>query len=110
MNPRRPWFTVMTVKDANHPGSRWGRLDAASLGKVVVRPVTSEGWLALAAFVLAWVVAALMIWVWGFRSGAFSLAFAILATVLVAGVVIASFVRLVMIRMMEPPPSDSQSR
>ena len=103
MSARRPWFAVMTVKDANRPGSRWVRLDAASLGKVVVRPITAEGWAVLGTFVLAWIAATLVIWVWGFRSGAFSLAFAIFATVLVAGIVIASFIRLIMIRMTEPP-------
>jgi hypothetical protein len=99
----------MTAKDANQPGSQWARLDAASLGKVVVRPITSEGWLSLAVFVAVWIVATLVIWVWGFRSGAFSLAFAIFATVLVAGIVVASFVRLVIIRMAVSPP-DAQSR
>ena len=106
MNPRRPWFAVMTAKDANRPGSQWARLDAASLGKVVVRPVTSAGWLSLAAFIVVWIAATLVIWVWGFRSGAFSLAFAILATALVAGIVIATFIRFVVIRMTGLPPQD----
>ena len=106
MNPRRPWFTVMAAKDANQPGSQWARLDAASLGKVVVRPVTSAGWLSLAAFVVVWIAATLVIWVFGFRSGEFSLAFAILATVLVAGIVIATFIRFVVIRMTGLPPQD----
>jgi hypothetical protein len=90
MIARRPWFAVMTVKDANRPGARWARLDAASLGKVVMRPITSVGWLSLAAFAFVWIAGSLLIWVWGFRSGAFSLAFAILATFLVAGIVIAT--------------------
>jgi hypothetical protein len=107
MISRRPWFAVMTSKDANRPGSRWVRLDAASLGKVVVRPITSEGWLSLAAFVVVWIAATLVIWVFGFRSGAFSLAFAILATVLVAGIVIASFIRLIVVRMTALPPEGS---
>lgn len=109
MISRRPWFAVMTVKDANRPGARWARLDAASLGKIVVRPITSAGWLPLAVFVFVWIAATLVIWVWGFGSGAFSFAFAILATVLVAGVVIATFIRLVVVRMTELPPDD-QSR
>ena len=95
---------VMTAKDANRPGSQWARLDAASLGKVVVRPITSAGWLSLAGFVVVWIAATLEIWVFGFRSGEFSLAFAIFATVLVAGIVIAAFIRLVIIRMTGLPP------
>lgn len=110
MISRRPWFSVMTARNADQPGSHWTRLDAASLGKVVVRPITSEGWLSLVAFVLVWIVATLVIWLWGFRSGAFSLAFSIFATVLVAGIVVASFIRLVVIRMTELPPHDDQSR
>jgi hypothetical protein len=95
---------VMTAKDGNRPGSQWARLDAASLGKVVVRPITSAGWLSLAGFVVVWIAATLVIWVFGFRSGEFSLAFAIFATVLVAGIVIAAFIRLVIIRMTGLPP------
>jgi uncharacterized membrane protein len=106
---RRPWFLVMMAKDANQPGPNWVRLDAASCGKVVVRPVTSAGWVSLTAFGFVWLAAMLVIWVWGFRSGVYSLAFAILATVLVAGIVIAGFIRLVCIRMTELP-QDGQSR
>jgi len=104
MISRRPWFMVRTSKDANPSGSRWSRLDAASLGKLVVRPITSEGWVLLAVCVVGWIAATLVIWVLGFRSGEFSLAFAILATVLVAGIVIAIFVRFVVIGINGSPP------
>lgn len=110
MISRRPWFTVMASKDASQSGSRWRRLDAASLGKIDVRPVSSAGRLSLAIFVFVWIAATLAIWVWGFRSGAFTLAFAIFATVLVAGIVIVTFIRLVVLRMTGVPPPDAQSR
>jgi hypothetical protein len=105
MSDHRPWFLVMRPSDANQPGSNWVRLGAASRGKVVVRPITSEGWLSLAAFVAALVAAMLAIWAWAVRSGIFSVAFAILATVLVLAIVIGGFIRLVMARMTGLPPS-----
>lgn len=99
MSNRRPWFLVMTPSDANQPGSYWVRAGAASRGKVVVRPITVEGWLSLLAFVVALVAAILAIWLWGFGPGTFSRAFAILATVLVVGIAITSFILLVNARM-----------
>jgi hypothetical protein len=49
------------------------------------------------------------IWGLGFRSGVYSLAFAAMATLLVAGIAIAGIIRLACARMTMPPP-DCQSR
>jgi hypothetical protein len=108
---RNRWFLVMRPGDANKPGSAWFRVGAASRGKIVVRPIAPEGWLALVAFAAAWVMGSIGIWVGGFGSGEFSPGFAILATVLISGIVIAGFIRLVVGRMTHiPQPPDGQSR
>jgi uncharacterized membrane protein len=108
-NMRKRWFLVMRPDDANQPGSAWFRVGAASRGKVVVRPIAPEGWLALLVAIAAFIVATAAIWGWGHRSGTFSLAFAIMATVLVAGIVVAGLVRLIAVRMTTLPP-EGQSR
>ena len=105
MTGRKPWFLVMTPRDANRPGSQWVREGAASRGKIVVRPIAPEGWCALAAFIVLLVVATLVIWLWGFRSGTYSLAFAIMATVLVILAIVIGFIRLLLARMTRLPPS-----
>jgi len=50
----KPWFLVMTPKDANGPGADWKREHAASRGKIVARPIAKEGWIALVIFVACW--------------------------------------------------------
>jgi hypothetical protein len=104
MTDPKPWFLVMTPEDANRPGSQWTRQGAVSFGKVVVRPIAPEGWGAILAFVAVLVGATLAIWLWGFRSGTYSLAFAILATVLVVLAIAIGFARLVRARMTQLPP------
>ena len=106
---RDRWFLVMRPGDANRPGSAWFRVGAAR-GKFSIRPIASQGWIALACFVAAWTLSSATIWGWGYGSGAFSAEFAIMATVLIALIVIAGFIRLVVGRMMELPPRDFQSR
>ena len=106
---RNRWFLVMKPGDANKPGSAWFRVGAASRGKIVVRPIAPQGWLSLIAFLAVWLLALLAIWVWGYGSDGFSLEFAILATVLISGIVIAGLIRLVVGHMTELPP-DGQSR
>jgi hypothetical protein len=96
---RGRWFLVMTSASADRPDSAWFRVGLVSRGKVVVRPIAPHGWLAVGAFLTVWVLASIAIWVLGYGSGEFSLAFAILATVLVAGIVIAGFIRLVCVTM-----------
>jgi hypothetical protein len=81
---------------------------AAAPGRLVLRPVAFTGW--LASFVILWIGGTGAIWLWGFWSGLFSAEFAILATVLVAGILIASFIRLLCARMAELPPSKDHSR
>jgi hypothetical protein len=95
----RPWFLVMTADDANRPGSSWVRLGAVSRGKVAVRPIAPEGWLTVIVFVLALVGAEIAVWAGAFRSGALSLPSAIVATILIAVIVIAGFIWAVRARM-----------
>ena len=103
MSLRQPWFLVMAPKAGDRFGPHWAGYETPPRGDVLSRLVTSENRWPLAACVFVWLAATLLIWLWGFRSGMFSLAFAVMATVLVAGVVVASFVRLVCVRMAEPP-------
>ena len=84
MSLRQPWFLVMVPKAAASRKDFWVGYGAKlPAGMSMARLITPEDWTLLAAFVVAWVVAASLIWIWGFGSGAFSLAFAVLATVLV---------------------------
>ena len=110
MSLRQPWFLVMAPKAANRFGSHWIGYGARPPGDVLARLVTSENRRLLAVFAVVWFAATLTIWLWGFWTGMFSLAFAVLATVLVAGIVVASFVRFVCVRMAELPPQSDQSR
>jgi cation transport regulator ChaC len=55
-------------------------------------------------------VAASLIWIWGYGSGVFSPAFAVLATVLAGGATVASYVRLICVLMTAPKPKEGQSR
>ncbi len=104
MQKRKRWFLVMGPGDANRPGSAWFRAGAASRGKLVVRPITTEGWLSVGLFVIVWIVASMAIWVLGYRSGVFSLAFAVMATFLIAALAIVGFWRLICTRMTTLPP------
>jgi hypothetical protein len=106
MSDPKAWFLVMTPEDANRPDTQWIRPGAVSFGKVVVRPIAPEGWGAMIAFGAVLVAATLAIWLWGFRSGTYSLAFAILATVLVVLVIAIGFARLVRARMTQLPPGS----
>jgi hypothetical protein len=110
MSLRQPWFLVMAPKAGDRFGRHWAGYDTPPRGDVLSRLVTPENRRPLMVCVFVWLAAALLIWLWGFRSGMFSLAFAVMATVLVAGVVVASFVRLVCVRMTLPEPQDRQSR
>ena len=79
----------------------------------MVRPIAPEGWYALAGFIVVLVVAPLAIWLWGFRSGIYSLAFAVMATALVVLAIVIGFIRLVRARMTQLPPAgryDDQPR
>jgi hypothetical protein len=102
MSLRQPWFLVMVPKAAARRNDFWVGYDTKPRGDVMARLVTRENRTLLAAFGVAWLVAASLIWIWGFGSGAFSPAFSVLATVLAVGVAIASYVRLVCV-LMAPP-------
>lgn len=106
MSLRQPWFLVMAPKAGDRFRPHWAGYETPPRGDVLSRLVTSENRWPLAACVFVWLAATLLIWLWGFRTGMFSLAFAVMATVLVGGVVVASFVRLVCVRMVASEPQD----
>ena len=110
MSLRQPWFLVMVPKAAAKRNDFWVGYDTTPHGDVLARLVAPENRRLLTAFGIAWFVAALLIWIVGFGSGAFSRAFSVLATVLAAGVVVASYVRLICELMVPPTPRQDQSR
>jgi hypothetical protein len=111
MSLRQPWFLVMVPKAAARRNDFWdGYGTKLPGGDVMARLVTRENRTLLTAFGVAWVVAASLIWIWGYGSGAFSAAFSVLATVLAAGVAVASYVRLICVLMTAPPPKQKQSQ
>jgi hypothetical protein len=111
MSLRQPWFLVMAPKAAARRNDFWVGYDGkAPCGDVVAHLVAPGNRTVLAAFVIAWFGATLLIWIWGFGSGAFSQAFSVLATVLTAGVTVASYVRLICVLMTVARPKGGQSR
>jgi hypothetical protein len=111
MSLRQPWFLVMVPKAAARRNDFWDGYGAKlPRGDVVARLVTRENRRLLAAFGIAWLAATLLIWMAGYGSGAFSPAFSVLATVLAAGVTVASYVRLICVLMIPPTPKQGQSR
>ena len=110
MSLRQPWFLVMAPKAGDRFRSHGAGYETPPRGDVLSRLVTSENRWPLAACGVVWLAATLLIWLGGFRSGMFSLAFAVMATVLIAGVVVASFVRLVCVRMVASEQREPQSR
>lgn len=91
----KPWFLIMTPTDANQPGSEWKREGAASKGKISVRPIASEGWLALAVFVVIWMMVPLLIWSVGFGLGNLGAISAVIATIVFEIAAVGSFILLV---------------
>jgi hypothetical protein len=111
MSLRQPWFLVMVPKVATRRNDFWDGYDTKPpRGDVMARLVMRENRTLLAVFGVAWLVASALIWIGGCGSGLFSPAFAVLATVLAAGVVVASYVRLICVLMIRPTPRESQSR
>lgn len=111
MSLRQPWFLVMVPKAAARRNDFWVAYDTKPPGgDVVTRLVTPENRTLLAVFGIAWFAAALLIWILGFGLGAFSPAFSVLATVLTAGVAVASYVRLVCVLMITPTRTPDQTR
>jgi hypothetical protein len=105
MPERKAWFLVMTPADANRPGSQWVRVGAASHGKLVMRPISAEGWIALAAFVLLLIAGPLAIWTWWFPAGHLSVTTAIATTVLSVAAIVSALIALVRARMTRLPPT-----
>ena len=106
---RNRWFLVMVPKAAARRNDFWvGYGTKLPCGDVVARLVAPENRTLLAALGIAWFVATLLIWIWGFGSGAFSPAFSVLATVLAAGVVVASYVRLICVLMARPTAKQDE--
>jgi hypothetical protein len=95
MSGSKPWFLIMTPSDANQPGSEWKREGAASKGKISVRPIANEGWLALAIFVVFWMMGPFLIWGVGFGLGSLDAVTAVITTIVFEIVAIGSFVFLV---------------
>jgi hypothetical protein len=110
MSLRQPWFLVMAPKAANRFGSQWIAYETPPRGDVLGSLLAPKNKHLVAVFGGVWLAAALAIWLWGVGTRTFSLAFATLATVLVTIIVVASFVRLVCVQMIEAPPRDVQSR
>ena len=111
MSLRQPWFLVMVPKAAARRNDFWVGYDTKPpCGDVVARLVAPENRMLIAVFGIAWFVATLLIWIWGFGSGALSPAFSVLATVLAAGVVAAGYVRLICELMIAPTRKRDQSR
>jgi hypothetical protein len=107
MSLRQPWFLVMVPKAAARRNDFWVGYDTKPRGDVMARLVTRENRSLLAAFGVAWLVAASLIWIWGFGSGAFSPAFFALRDRAGGGVAIASYVRLVCV-LMAPPIAEAR--
>ena len=101
--PGKPWFLVMTPRDANEPGSDRKRERAASRGKIVARPIAKEGWIALAIFVACWTAIPMIIWIWGYLGGRLSFLIAILATVVLELAAIGVFLLLVRMKSTRDP-------
>lgn len=72
--------------------AEWIRESAVSGGKVVVRPITSEGWITLLLFVAVLTIALLAIWFRLFLTGSVGVLGAVMMTILVKVVVITVFV------------------
>src|SRR5262245_27892958 len=111
MSLRQPWFLVMVPKAAARRNDFWaGYGSKPPCGDLLTRLVVPENRMIPAAFGIAWFAAIVLIWTVGYGSGAFSPAFSLLATVLAAGVVVASYVRLVCVLMTKPVSPDSKIR
>lgn len=108
MEMRSRLFQMMKSGDASQAGFPWFMVGFAARGRPARHAVAWQAGTALAIFSVALIAA---IWGWGFRSGAYSLAFAATATVLVAGIAVAAMIRLACVRMASlPPPRRDQSR
>jgi len=91
----KPWFLIMTPADANQPGSEWKREGAVSKGKISMRPIATEGWLALAIFVSFWTFVPVLIWTIGFAAGNLALVPAVIATIMFEIAIVGGFILLV---------------
>ena len=110
MSLRQPWFLVMVPKAGNRFGRHWDGYETTPCGDVLSRLLTPRHRRTLTGFGVAWLVATLFIWLCGVLTGIFSPAFAILATVLVGGVVVAGFVRLVCVQMAAQASAKARMR
>ena len=104
MQDGKPWFLVMTPEDANREGSQWLRQGAASCGKISVRPIAPEGWIALLVFLALLIALPLYLWTGLFSAGRLSAAGAIIATILTVAVLVCGLIWLIRTRMTRLPP------
>jgi hypothetical protein len=98
----KPWFFVMMPQDADRPGAQWARDENASHGRLVVWPIALEGWIALFAFAATVLAVPLVVWLGMVLPGAMPAALAIVWTVMVEAILIATFILLVHTRMTSP--------
>ena len=106
MADQKPWFLVMTPADANKLDSQWVRHGAVSRGKVMVLPITQEGWIMLGIFVTSLVVLPTMMWViYFFIIPDLHIAVPILGTLLAIGLNVTWFIGLVRATMTRVPPT-----
>lgn len=110
MAGNKPWFLVMTPRDANQPGADWKRGHAASRGRIVARPIAKQGWVALALFVACWTAIPMLIWIWGYVGGRLSFLIAILATLVLELVAIGVFLLLVRLKSTRRPLESRPDR
>ena len=110
MSLRQPWFLIMVPKAGNRFGRHWVGYETAPCGDVLSRLLTPQNRRTLAIFGIVWLAATLFIWICGVPTGMFSPAFAVFATVLVGGVVVAGFVRLVCVQMAAQASAKARMR
>jgi uncharacterized membrane protein len=108
MSLRHPWFLVMAPKAAARFDGRHAGNKAVPCSDVLGSLMASANQRQLTVFGGVWLVAVLAIWLCGFGTRMFSLAFTIVATLLITFIVVASFVRLVCVQLMKRSPPNGQ--
>jgi hypothetical protein len=92
----------MMPEHADRPGTEWVRPAGVSRGRMVVWPIALEGWIALLAFAATVLAVPLVVWLGMVLPGAMPVGLAIVWTVMVEAILIATFILLVHTRMTSP--------
>jgi hypothetical protein len=98
----KPWFFVMMPEHADRPGAKWVRSEGVSRGRMVVWPIALEGWIALFVFAATAIAMPLMVWLGMVLPGLMSAPLAMVWTVIVEAILVATFILLVQSRMTSP--------